>query len=89
MEFEWDENKNQKNIQKHGFDFSLAEQLFLIHDIVIVPDLRFEYGEERWQAAGIVGGVFVVCAFTKRDQRLRIISLRRGNHREQTRYGLR
>jgi uncharacterized DUF497 family protein len=25
MEFEWDENKNQQNVEKHGIDFSLAK----------------------------------------------------------------
>ena len=74
MEFEWDENKNQSNIQKHGLGFDLAEQLFSEPDIVIVQDLRFEYGEERWQAAGLSNGIFVVCVFTKRNQRIRIIS---------------
>ncbi len=30
MVFEWDEQKEQKNISKHGIDFSLAAHVFLI-----------------------------------------------------------
>lgn len=28
MRFEWDENKNQANIRKHGVDFSDAADIF-------------------------------------------------------------
>jgi len=28
MNFEWDETKNRANLQKHGFDFADAEQMF-------------------------------------------------------------
>ena len=28
MEFEWDEDKNEENFAKHGFDFEHAIQIF-------------------------------------------------------------
>lgn len=28
MEFEWDENKNKSNIEKHGIDFNDAKIIF-------------------------------------------------------------
>ncbi len=28
MRFEWDAEKNQGNIRKHGFDFADAEEIF-------------------------------------------------------------
>ena len=28
MRFEWDEQKNQVNIRKHGISFELAQQIF-------------------------------------------------------------
>jgi uncharacterized DUF497 family protein len=31
VEFEWDEEKNAANIQKHGFDFADGEELFSGH----------------------------------------------------------
>jgi uncharacterized DUF497 family protein len=31
MKFEWDERKNEINIEKHGLDFSDGEELFLGH----------------------------------------------------------
>ena len=39
MRFEWDEAKRRANIQKHGFDFTDAEEMF--RGILLVsPELR-------------------------------------------------
>jgi uncharacterized protein len=47
MNFEWDELKNEINIDKHGFDFADAYRIF---DLPMVVDLdeRSDYGEDRW-----------------------------------------
>jgi uncharacterized protein len=44
MNFEWDELKNEINIDKHGFDFVDAYRVF---DLPMVVDLdeRSDYGE--------------------------------------------
>lgn len=86
MEFEWDEQKRQKNIEKHHVDFVLADALFAT-EFVTIPDDRMDYGEERWIAGGLIDGQFYVCAFTWRSARVRVISMRRGGHREQRRFG--
>ena len=39
MRFEWDEAKRRASIQKHGFDFTNAEEMF--RGILLVsPELR-------------------------------------------------
>jgi uncharacterized DUF497 family protein len=52
---------------------------------------RIENGEERWQAIGVVEGLFMlVVAHTVREQDdlevIRIISARRANREEKRRY---
>lgn len=83
MIFEWDENKNQANIQKHGLDFEMAKVLF-DGDLLVVPDLRVEYNEPRFIGYGKIDNRLVVVVFTERlPGIIRIISLRKANDREQ------
>jgi hypothetical protein len=52
MEFEWDEQKNEANIRKHGFDFADGPELFINSShqpFLVTADVREEYPEERWQ----------------------------------------
>jgi len=46
MRYEWDEEKNQANVAKHGLDFADAEEVLTRPCVTFVDD-RFEYGEER------------------------------------------
>ena len=46
MQFEWDEEKNQTNIHKHGIDFQYAVDIFN-HPMLSQPDNRANYGEDR------------------------------------------
>ena len=43
MKFEWDENKNKTNMQKHGIDFNDAKEVFKDKDSKLAPDLRKDY----------------------------------------------
>ncbi len=87
MRFEWDENKNSKNLQKHGFDFSDAWQLFE-NPLLVKPDIRKEYGEDRWTGIGrMTNGITVVLVFAKRDtETIRIISMRKASKKERRNY---
>jgi uncharacterized protein len=53
---------------------------------LIGQDTRKEYGERRYQAVGIIGEDLHMLVFTPRDGAVRVISLRRANQRERTRY---
>jgi hypothetical protein len=85
MEFEWDDAKNRSNLAKHGLSFEDAEQV-LDGPCLTFQDTRFDYGEERYAAAGLLSGRLVVIAYSIRDETPRIISMRKGNRREQRVY---
>lgn len=85
MEYEWDENKRLSNIEKHGFDFIDADDLFdAPHRIARARNVA---GEERWLAVGTIDGLPATLIFTRRigakgDETRRIISIRRSRHDE-------
>lgn len=53
---------------------------------VTFEDDRFAYGEERLVTLGVLGRRLVVIAHAPRDEATRIISMRKGNRREQKIY---
>jgi uncharacterized protein len=53
---------------------------------VTFEDDRFAYGEERLITLGLLAGRLVVIAHSPRDEGTRIISMRKGNRREQKIY---
>jgi uncharacterized DUF497 family protein len=85
MRYEWDEAKNRSNFAKHGLRFEDAEQVLFGPSITFVDD-RFDYGEERLPTLGLLAGRLVVIAHAPRDEGTRIISMRKGNRREQEIY---
>lgn len=85
MKFEWDEAKNRKNLEKHGLSFEDAEQV-LSGPCVTFEDDRFDYGEDRLITLGLLAGRLVVIAHSPRDEGTRIISMRKGNRREEEVY---
>jgi len=85
VSYEWDEQKRQVNVQKHGIDFLDIPELF-DGDVVILPDERFDYGEPRFIAIGILKGLVVVAAYTERNSNIRIISARKATKNEQIYY---
>lgn len=85
MEFEWDEAKQDQNLEKHPIDFADAAELFRSSRFEW-RDERHDYGEERRVTIGVIAGRVCVCAYTLRESRYRIISLRRANVREQARH---
>jgi uncharacterized DUF497 family protein len=85
MKSEWDEAKNRKNLEKHGLSFEDAEQVFS-GPCVTFEDDRFDYGEKRLITLGLLARRLVVIAHSPRDERTRIISMRKGNRREQEAY---
>ena len=85
MEFECDKAKNRSNFAKHGLNFGDAEKVFS-GPCVTFEDDRFDYGEERLVTLGLLAGRVVVIAHAPRDEGTRIISMRKGNRREQQIY---
>lgn len=83
--YEWDEAKNSENIAKHGIDFADAHRIFE-RPMLVRRDDREDYAEERWIALGERGRIVVVIVFTPREDRIRVISVRRANRRERRVY---
>lgn len=84
-EFEWDSDKEKKNIVKHKTNFSTASRIWESF-VFIRNDDRHDYGEPRLQASGEVGGRLLVVVFTWRGTARRIISARKANPREKGRF---
>ncbi|MBW8727280.1 MAG: BrnT family toxin [Inquilinus limosus] len=85
MVFDWDADKAEANLAKHGVAFEAVED-FDISTAVEVVDSRVAYGEERRRAIGFIGHRLHVLIFTRRGSRTRVISLRRANARERRVY---
>jgi hypothetical protein len=86
MRFEWDEDKNRANIQKHKIDFADVPAVFN-GPMLVELDEREDYGEERWIGMGFLRDIVVVVVFTQRRQdTLRIISARKVSKHERKRY---
>jgi uncharacterized DUF497 family protein len=88
MRFEWDEQKNQANIEKHGLSFADAAQIF-DGPMLVNLDTRRDYGEDRWIGIGLTRGRVVVIAYTEREddeQAVRVISMRKALNHERERY---
>ena len=82
MEFEWDDNKRQINIEKHGIDFADARTVFDKFTYQ-VQDTRSNYGEDRFITLGLLSdGREVAVINTPRDGKVRMISVRRARVEE-------
>jgi uncharacterized protein len=83
--FEWDERKRSLNMASHGIDFRQAVHVFEGSPLVFRSDRN---GEVRWVAVGTLrSGQVVAVAFTRREEAIRIISVRRARPDEEERYG--
>ncbi len=75
MNFEWDEEKNRINKQKHRISFETASYVFDDPYYIEMYDFEHSLEEDRYIAIGKVGDVLFV-VFTERKETIRIISAR-------------
>ena len=80
MEFEFDETKSQSNKEKHGIDFVEAQELWEDIERLEIP-ARTE-DEPRYLAIGKIGGKHWSAVITYRNEKIRIISVRRARKEE-------
>jgi uncharacterized protein len=85
LDFEWDEAKRLSNLRKHGVDFVQAAT-FEWESAQEFEDRRNNYGERRWVARGKIGDQLHVLIYTRRDGRVRVISLREASRKEKADY---
>ena len=86
MDFEWDLAKSNACQISRNFDFAYVISIFLDPALIVDHDRRWDYGEERFQAIGVVDKRVFVVVFTRRSKAIRIISARKANSREVKRY---
>ena len=81
---DFDPSKEAISLTKHGI--SLARWIDL-EVFAIVRDDRFDYGEPRYRAYGVIDRVSHCLVFTVRHERYRPNSLRRAHAKEMRRHG--
>ena len=91
MDFEWDDTKDLSNQRKHDLSFSDASGLFESEEEVLeIFDTNHSDFEDRYIAIGPISRGLVVVVYTEPEEsRIRIISARWANEREQSLYRLR
>ncbi|MCD8218123.1 MAG: BrnT family toxin [Clostridiales bacterium] len=85
LEFEWDERKNKRNIEKHGIDFDTAMMIFNDENRIEIYDMEHSQDEDRYNTIGLVHDVLFV-VYTERKEKVRIISARLATPRERSIY---
>lgn len=91
MKFEWDENKNQINIKKHGIDFAEAVYVFADPFALNIPDNEHFEDEERWILLGrsFQSTILLIVHTDREGDSIRIISVRKSTKNEQRIYEMR
>lgn len=85
MELEFDPAKNARNIRERGISFECFADMDL-ETAIAVEDVRMEYGERRIRLLGSIYGRVHVAVITYRGDKVRVISIRRANAREERKY---
>ena len=85
MKYEWDENKRQANMKKHGLDFMDANRVYEAVGKLTLP-LRSD--EERWMDIADVGrdSIVLILAYMYRGEAVRCISFRKASRKERRLY---
>ncbi len=89
IQFEWDENKNAINRQKHGVSFEEAETVFYDENALFISDPEHSLDEERFILLGFSfqARLLIVChCYRGADQIIRIISARKATLQESRYY---
>jgi hypothetical protein len=76
--------RRQINLRDHQVPFELAKLAF--DDPNAVDDPDEDPDEERWNLVGMAEDRILFVTYTYRGSRIRIISARKANRREQDRY---
>jgi len=71
--FDWDENKNQQNIEKHGVSFEEAIKVFYDPKRLTLFDAGHSLTEDRYFCIGKVEDNIITVRFMIRNGLIRII----------------
>lgn len=79
-DFEYDEDKSQANLEKHGIDFDAAQELWDDPDLLEFP--AKSDNEPRFLVIGRIATKHWSAVVTYRNERVRLISVRRSRPKE-------
>ncbi len=85
MLLEFDEAKNARNIRERGISFERFADIDA-ETALSGEDVRKDYGERRLRVLGFIDGLLYAAVVTPRGEKIRVISLRRANRREERAY---
>jgi uncharacterized protein len=85
MAISYDPAKRDETLAERGLDFAHAEQVFAGLTLTL-PDLRYDYGEDRFQTYGLLDGRLVMVVWTRRGKDRHVMSMRKCNEREQAKF---
>ena len=86
MQFTWYEAKRRANIVKHKADFADVSEMFQ-GPMLVRPDVRQDYGEDRQVGYGFIKDRVMVIIFTEPyPDVIRVISLRKASKYEQEKF---
>ena len=78
--FEFDPNKSESNFLKHGINFDDAKALWRDPQLLEIPAKTDD--EPRFLLIGLINGKHWSAVITYRDNRIRLISVRRSRTEE-------
>lgn len=90
IKFEWDENKNRINYEKHGITFEEARTVFFDDEALVIDDPEHSDEEDRFIILGwsFRANLLVVCHCCRRSGTvIRLISARKATRKEAQAYG--
>jgi uncharacterized DUF497 family protein len=85
MHFTCDPNKSRANYFKHGIVLEFAQYLEWANKMVWIDD-RHNYNEDRMRGLVPLEGKIYAVVYVLRAESTRMISLRKANNREMTKY---
>jgi uncharacterized DUF497 family protein len=85
--FEWDEDKERSNFRKHRVTFAEGESVFYDPSSLTIPDPDHSIGENRFIDIETSNkNRILVVVYTEREDRIRIISVRKATETERKIY---
>ena len=88
LQFEWDDEKNRRNIAKHGISFHMAAKVFLDEQRIEIFDEKHSAEEDRYRVIGRMGEKITILTviYKNRGENIRLISARKATKWEEAQY---
>jgi uncharacterized protein len=78
LRFEWDSEKAESNLKKHGVSFEEGRTIFADPDEIMLPDPDHSAEEDRYISIGkSSNGELMLACYTEHDDLIRLISVRK------------